>query len=210
MDWWNSFETVSKIQTALAVLVTVFGFITLTFKIRGDQLKRVGDKAKADERAKVDEALKRKTAEAAELETRLTQQQDLEKEQQKEKERVGSLQRHFPKEKTPLFLNIAAEGLSQTVTIYVQHLKSDDAEPAQFALEIAKVFDPSCDKTAEASVVNGAPVGITIVESTDTEAPSKAASNVQRAFEAVGLKCGYSKASAIDKGAVCIFVGKRE
>ncbi len=43
MNWWNSFETLSKLQTALAISITALGIITLTFKVRADHLKKLAE-----------------------------------------------------------------------------------------------------------------------------------------------------------------------
>lgn len=64
MTWWDSFDTLSKLQTALAILVSVLGFVTLTVKLRADQLKKQADARRVAERALLDEELKGKTAEA--------------------------------------------------------------------------------------------------------------------------------------------------
>jgi|ERR1051325_5112846 hypothetical protein len=64
MNWWNSFETLSKLQTALAILVTALGIITLTLKVRADHLKKAVDARRAGERERVDKELKEKTAQA--------------------------------------------------------------------------------------------------------------------------------------------------
>ena len=75
MNWWNSFETLSKLQTALAILVIVLGTITLTFRVRADHLKKVADARKAAERGQLDKELKEKTAQALTATTALEARQ---------------------------------------------------------------------------------------------------------------------------------------
>lgn len=64
MYWWDSFEALSKLQTGLAILVSALGVVTLTVKLRADQIKKQTDARKADERIKLDKALEDKTSEA--------------------------------------------------------------------------------------------------------------------------------------------------
>ena len=64
MNWWNSFETLSKLQIALTILVSAMGLLALTFKLRADHLKKISDTQKAVERKQLDDELRDKTAEA--------------------------------------------------------------------------------------------------------------------------------------------------
>ncbi len=104
MDWWNSFETVSKIQTALAILVTLLGFVTLTFKVRGDHLKKAADKGKTEERARLDAELQKQTKEAHSLAEQIKQRE--------EEEHIRAQPRHFPTDKSEQFLKVAGEGVT--------------------------------------------------------------------------------------------------
>jgi len=74
MSWWNSFETLSKLQTVLAILITILGTITVTFRLRADHLKKQSDARRSIERATLDKELREQTATAirvtAELEER--------------------------------------------------------------------------------------------------------------------------------------------
>ena len=74
MTWWDSFETLSRLQTALAIFVSVLGIATLAVKLRADHLKKQSDFRKTEERARLDKELQEQTATAlratAELETR--------------------------------------------------------------------------------------------------------------------------------------------
>lgn len=71
MSWWDSFETLSRLQTALAILVSALSVVTLTVKLRADRLKKHTDALRAAERAKLDKELKDKTAEALRATTAL-------------------------------------------------------------------------------------------------------------------------------------------
>ena len=64
MNWWNSYETLSKLQTGFAILLTILGIVTLTFKVRADHLKKAADARRSEERAQLDKELQDKTAEA--------------------------------------------------------------------------------------------------------------------------------------------------
>ena len=64
MTWWHSFETLSKLQTVLAVLVSLFGVLTLTVKLRADHLKKQADARRAVERAALDKELRDQTTKA--------------------------------------------------------------------------------------------------------------------------------------------------
>ena len=64
MTWWDSFDTLSKLQTALAILVSILGFATLTIKLRADHIKKRTDARRVEERVKLDKELETKTAEA--------------------------------------------------------------------------------------------------------------------------------------------------
>ena len=64
MTWWDSFEALSKLQTALAILVSVLGVLTLTIKLRADQLKRQTDTRRSVERTHLDKELQAQTAAA--------------------------------------------------------------------------------------------------------------------------------------------------
>lgn len=67
MTWWDSIETLSKLQTALAIFVSVVGLVTLTIKLRADQLKKQADTRRTEERTRLDKQLEDKTVEAREL-----------------------------------------------------------------------------------------------------------------------------------------------
>lgn len=71
MSWWDSFDTLSKIQTALAIFISILGIATLTIKLRGDILKRQSDTHRAIERAKIDKELQEQTATALRATTEL-------------------------------------------------------------------------------------------------------------------------------------------
>lgn len=75
MSWWDSFETLSKLQTALAILVSALGIITLTVKLRADHLKKLTDARRASERAQLDKDLQDKTTEALRATTALEARQ---------------------------------------------------------------------------------------------------------------------------------------
>ncbi len=75
MTWWDTFETLSKLQTALAILVSVLGFITLTVKLRADHLKKQTDARRGTERTRLDKELQDKTAEALRATTALEAKQ---------------------------------------------------------------------------------------------------------------------------------------
>lgn len=75
MSWWDSFDTLSKVQTALAILVSVLGFATLTVKLRADHIKKRADARRLEERILVDKELKDKTAEALRATTSLEAKQ---------------------------------------------------------------------------------------------------------------------------------------
>jgi hypothetical protein len=64
MTWWDSFDTLSKLQTALAILVSVLGVATLTIKLRADHIKKRTDVRRLEERLVLDNELKDKTADA--------------------------------------------------------------------------------------------------------------------------------------------------
>lgn len=64
MSWWDSFETLSKLQTWLAILVSALGVVTLTVKLRADQIKKQTDARRTEERVKLDKKLEDKTSDA--------------------------------------------------------------------------------------------------------------------------------------------------
>ena len=75
MTWWDSFDTLSKLQTALAILVSILGALTLTVKLRADHLKRQTDARRGEERTRLDNELHDKTAEALRATTALEAKQ---------------------------------------------------------------------------------------------------------------------------------------
>jgi hypothetical protein len=199
MDWWNSVETVSKIQTALAIFLAVFGFVILTFKLRGDYLKRAGDMAKAEERAVLDTALQRTADDAHEKAKRL--------EKEREEERIRAAPRHFPMDKIDMFMTVANNGIKEPVTLDIMCLQTEDGEPHAFALEIEKAlgWEETHLTIATGDVHLDA---ITILDPPGTKTCSLVAGNLQAAFEAIGFKCAYGT-GAPHPGIVCIFVGKK-
>jgi hypothetical protein len=208
MDWWNSFEAVSKVQTGLAVALAVLAFVTLTFKIRGDHLRKTAAPHREEDRTATERKAEPKAPEvpAAPEPTVLP---SAEAPRDDPPPPVADVRRHFPKEKTEQFLQVLSNGITGPTPLTLGYVDADDGEPRQFASEFATLFggDP-----ASMTVVapTGSPMtGILIQDSPDAQAPSRFASNLMAAFEAVGFKCTYGKDSP-KPGVVRIVVGTKE
>jgi hypothetical protein len=204
MDWWNSFETVSKLQTGLTVLLTVLGFVTLTFKIRGDHLRKLADSRRAEDHAALGRELEQKTPEVQPVAV-----QTVQAEPERAGDGVRAEARHFPKEKTAQFLQVLSNGISGPMPLTLGYVEADDGEPRDFASEFATIFggDPASMMIVAPS--NPPITGIMIQDSADAQTPSKFAANLMAAFESVGFKCTYGKGSP-KPGVVRIVVGTKE
>ncbi|MEP6673181.1 MAG: hypothetical protein ABJF10_28790 [Chthoniobacter sp.] len=201
MDWWNSFETVSKIQTGLAILLTLLGFVTLTFKVRGDHLKKAADKGKSEEHAKLEADLLKQTWEAHTLAEQIKQQQ--------EGERLRALPRHFPTDRSEQFLKVAGEGVTGPLRLQLAYVFTQDGEPRNLAAEFVTLFGGNPASMSAITANNVHIKGIVVQEHADTATPSQFALNLVAAFESVGFKCTYEK-GAPTPGVVCVVVGTKE
>jgi len=201
MDWWNSFETISKIQTGLAILVTMLGFVTLTFKVRGDHLKKAADKEKTEERARLEADLLKQTWEAHSMAEQIKQQ--------REEERLRVMPRHFPTDKSEQFLKVAGDGVTGPLRLQLAYVFTEDGEPRNLAAEFVTLFGGNPANMSAITANTGRIKGIVIQEHADTGEPSRFALNLVTAFESVGFKCKYEK-GAPPPGVVCVVVGAKD
>lgn len=64
MSWWSSVDSLSKLLNWVGVLTATMACVTATLKFRYDFVKRMADRTKAEERARIDAEFSRQTKEA--------------------------------------------------------------------------------------------------------------------------------------------------
>jgi hypothetical protein len=191
MNWWNSYETLSKLQTGFAILVTILGIVTLTFKVRADHLKKAADARRSEERARLDKELQDKTAEALHATSALEAKQ---------------AQRRFS------MTQIAA--LQQILSSFPERPKltfwyrQPDSEAEAFANHIADIVTNVGFRDGE---LNGRwglriPPGLTLNSAHPNQALRE---TFERAFLAAGVALRQQSFEASDPGAPILVIGSK-
>jgi len=190
MNWWDSSDTLSKIQTGLAVFISVLGVATLT-ELRSDFLKKQSDARRTAERAKLDQELQEQTA------TALRATRELEA-----KTRGRSVSDE-QRQKLTAGLKPAA-GAPDIAIVYV----SGDSEAESFATDIAGAF-------TQAGVVHlftfwtGTPIPRGVSVLSRSEASDAAASLISQALTGASVTNVYARGAFIPDKTISVLIGSK-
>jgi len=197
MTWWDSFDTLSKLQTALAILVSVLGVATLTIKLRADHIKKRTDARRLEERLVLDKELKDKTAEALRATAALEERQAPWPLSDSQKQEFIAHLKDAPKGK-----------------VAIEYIRSDELRSREFAVRIRDIlketgyevwgYMPGFEQ-ADAPPLVGVQV---IVKNQQSDIVG---GGLQRAFQAIGIdaKGAHRTNNNYEDDFVVIWIGRK-
>jgi len=191
MTWWNSFEILSKLQTALTILISLLSVATLTIKLRGDHLKKQIDSRRSEERRLLDRRLEDKTTTALRTAAALEARQAPRSISDEHLKRLVADLRGAPP--PPKVLVIYPHG---------------DEEARLFAQELVAALTEARIKV-ESTWWLGSPVpsGISVLSKTKISDPS--AFSLSRALASAAVKNQYMRGTLVPDSDIQIIVGSK-
>lgn len=191
MSWWNSFEVLSKVQTALAIVVSVVGFATLTVKLRADYLKKQIDAKRVEERTRLDAELREQTARAI----RLSAETDA---RTKPRSLTNEQKSSLIAKLRPL---VGVEGIA---IVY----PSGDGEAQSFAQTISDTFTEAGVKPFLTFWL-GSPIPSGVSVLSRSEASDKAASAISSSFVSSAIPTKYMRGGFVPEKTISILIGTK-
>ena len=199
MTWWDSFDTLSKLQTALAILVAVLGVATLTIKLRADQIKKRTDARRLEERLALDKELKDKTAEALRATAALEEGQAPWPLSDSQKQDFIAHLKDAPKGK-----------------VAIEYIRSDETRSREFAVRIRDILkDSGYDVWGYMAgfMQADAPPLIGVQITVKNQQSDIVGGGLQRAFQAIGFPASGGRRAAqdstYDDDMAVIFIGMK-
>ncbi|MDZ4288218.1 MAG: hypothetical protein U0984_09675 [Prosthecobacter sp.] len=196
MTWWDSLETLSRMQTVVAILIFVLGGTALAVKLRADDLKKQADTRKSVERARLDQELQEQT--------RIALQATKETQASAQKVALAAQPRRLLAEKLPAMLAALSGAPKLEVALSTSPV---DEEARDLTGQIRSVLNSAQIAHSSSSVMQpDLPAGI-VVSHGDTPEAAALADAISKAISIAGI------ASTMEtKGAtafVGVFVGRK-